>query len=157
MTKRTKSESKVAPEAGEAQRHMLTVQESESLRRYLSRMDEETMPKVRVVKDSGAIVIDYPNKALGRLLLIASFGTTDPAFATHIILELMAASMEGTQLDETKFNAMLSMVTSRKPRDEFEASLAMIAAMSHFALVKMGRQLSAAETANAPEAHTAHV
>ena len=59
---------------------------------------------------------------------------------------LTAAAIKGPQIDYGKFNAMLNIITSSKPRNEFDTMLALHAALTRNAIIKVGSQMSAAET-----------
>jgi hypothetical protein len=144
MTKHVKLEPNDKQAVGEAKQHELTVQQREALRSHISRLDEKRTPKITVSTD-GRISIEHPNKAIGGLLLLEGFGTANAEFATDLIVQLMAASQEGTNINKIKFNAMLSIVTSSNPRNEFDAMLAAHAAITHFAIMKTGRQMATAE------------
>ena len=101
---------------------LLTAGEGDALRSYLSGLDKETAPTINFSEDGSEISICHPDQKMGFLLLTAAFGATNRDFAMDIILELMEASREGSQFNCTKFNSLLAMVISLKPRNESDGA-----------------------------------
>ena len=126
-----------------------TAQELTAFRDQLIRMSAQAVPriKVKVLNDGKriSIVPDHPDKALGPLLLMNSFGTADSDFFDGMIEQLANAGSSSGQLDEKKLNFMFSIVKGIKPTDQIEAMLATQMAATHTAVMLFAQQLAQAE------------
>ena len=122
-----------------------TAQEGEGLRKYIARMDERTAPAIKISEDGKKLSIDHPLQRIGFLLVVEALGTTSAEFAIDIIRQLMTASQEGTHFDSVKFKAMVASVMNGKPRNEKEAQMEVLAAITYQAAVKNARQMNTTE------------
>jgi hypothetical protein len=144
MSKRMNPETKAKQDVALKQ-YEATAQEGEALRNYIARVDEKTAPTITLSEDGKKLLIDHPIQKIGFLLVVEALGTTSAEFAIDLIMQLMAASREGTRFNSVKFKAMLAMVINGKPRNEKDAAMEVLAAITHQAAVKTARQMDTAE------------
>jgi hypothetical protein len=123
-------------------------QERAALGAYNERAKEAARvgPRIKISGGTNQISLDYPNRALGIVLLSHEFGTTDLDFGRGLVDQLVAACRTKGQYDERTINFMAAVIKSIKPRDELESMLAAQMATVHVAAMAFASQLANAET-----------
>lgn len=96
---------------------------------------------------------DHADETIGDALLMNAVGTTDAAFLSSLMSQLVNAGTQGKNFDGTGPNFMLSVVKAIKPRDEIEAMLAAQMAAVHMATMTFARRLAHVE--NIPQQDSA--
>jgi hypothetical protein len=122
-----------------------TTREREVIRAYVERSDNT--PRFSLTKVSGVekFAIDHPDPAVGSVMLMQAFGTTDESFFGGIVGQLCNAAGKGTEIRETEVNFMTAMVTGVQPRDQIETMLAAQMAAVHNATMTFARRLNHVE------------
>ena len=126
-----------------------TPEELDAVRAQLERRKRK--PPMPGLKTSfkGGVAHTEPNhedSAVGQVLLMEAFGTTDNTFLSGLIGQLLNAGTQGQKADERGLNFMLSLVRGIEPRDEVEAMLASQMAAVHNATMTFARRLAHVET-----------
>src|ERR1700720_3763401 len=104
---------------------------------------EAADPRARVdERRCGSLQPDHADAVIGHLLLMDSFGTTQPDFSDGLLAQLANAATKGPIIDERQLNFMLAMVTGIEPRDQLEAMLAAQMAAVHNATMTFARRLN---------------
>ena len=107
-------------------------------------------PEVRFKVNSDGNVVEirnaHPDYAMGGLLFMQAFGTTNGDFAEGLIKQLFDVVSKGKAPNEADLNLIVGMVQGIAPRDETEAMLAAQMVTVHNALITAARQLGNTQT-----------
>jgi hypothetical protein len=126
-----------------------TQKEHELCAAFRKRRDNAA-PEVRFKVNSDGNVVEirnaHPDYAMGGLLFMQAFGTTNGDFAEGLIKQLFDVVSKGKAPNEADLNLIVGMVQGIAPRDETEAMLAAQMVAVHNALITAARQLGNAQT-----------
>jgi len=126
-----------------------TQKEHELCAAFRKRRDNAA-PAVRfkVTSDDNRVEIRnaHPDYAMGGLLFMQAFGTTNGDFAEGLIKQLFDVVSKGKAPNEADLNLIVGMVQGIAPRDETEAMLAAQMVAVHNALISAARRLGNAQT-----------
>ena len=135
-------------------RYQATARELPLLRKQVDRMNAETAPRIKVLKDRPEIwSIDHPNSTVGLSLLAEALGTANLDFVRVFLHQLVNAGSQGQTPDEAGINFMLAVIKGIKPNDQLEAMLAAQMAAIHMATMTFARRLAQVE--NIPQQDSA--
>ncbi len=126
-----------------------TPEEIDAVRAHLERQKRKPpMPLLKTSFKGGVANTepDHEDSAVGKVLLMEAFGTTDATFLSGLIGQLLNAGAQGQKVDERGLNFMLSLVRGIEPQDEVEAMLASQMAAVHMATMTFARRLGNVET-----------
>ena len=121
-----------------------TLREAAAVKELRGRRAEQP-PRLKVSKSENGFKIrpDHPNETVGNVLLMEALATTDPDFLAGLLTQLAYAS--GGEVDEERFNFLLSVVKGIRHRDQIETMLAAQMAAVHVATMEISRSLAEAE------------
>jgi len=115
------------------------------------RKASSTVPQFNVeTPKSGSLQISPAgdNVALTRIGLYQAFGTTSDDFVDHMFDKLITAACESNRdkpLTQTQINSVIAAMAGINPQDGVEAMLASQMIATHFAAMRVMRQLKTAE------------
>lgn len=133
MKKKSKRKTASVPEPPAYQP---TGPEQITLLQHEARKGNDTAPRLRVhTIDPPLVLPDHPDIEVAYKLLMEALGTSDPYFVFGFIGELAAVSTQGSPLNESRLNQVLSMVKGIRPKDQVEAMLAGQMAAVHAAII----------------------
>ena len=134
--------------ASKPEAHEPTRKERELVEAFRKRR-ENAAPAVRfnVTQEADRVEIRnaHPDLAMGGLLFMQAFGTTNGEFAEGLIKQLADVVGKGKVPNEADLNYMIAMVQCIAPRDETEAMLAAQMAAIHIATMTAARRLGNVE------------
>lgn len=112
-------------------------------------------PRMKILgkEDAYQIAPDHDDAETGFRLVMESFGTSRPDFASHIIAQLGALVQQRGEMHELEFNAMLELAKGVRPEDEIECMLAAQMAAVHSATMDYALRLRRADTIKKAEAY----
>jgi hypothetical protein len=115
-------------------------------KRDLSDGPKTETPTPRSRDKSSATCPDHPNEADDWARISEMLGTTDPDFAKGIYQQLISASYRGNdRYDAVELFFSLAAIKGRKPKDRFQAMLAVQATVTHVLTMKHAAQLARAD------------
>jgi len=124
-----------------------TERERVVLRKQAERRETDTPAlRVEVLSKGADLVVDHPDKTIGREVLMEALGTANPHFSGGLLRLLTTAARLGDRLDKDIFNFMLSVIAGIKPKDQLEAMLAAQMAAIHVAMMRLTQQFTDVET-----------
>ena len=102
--------------------------------------DSPAAPRLHVTEDYRGIRydLDHPDATIGLSLLMEAFGTDDPDFCRHLLLQL--GWITNPEADEAKLNFPLAVIKGIKPKDQLQAMLG-----AHIAAMHEATMLAASE------------
>lgn len=109
-------------------------------------------PKLKVKNTPGNITnisTQSEDAAVNAVSLMSSFGTTSSEFASYSLRELIDASCSGNKVrpySEEDVNGIVAAMHGINPKDEIEGMLASQMVATHFAAMRVMRQLKNCET-----------
>jgi hypothetical protein len=144
-----KCRAKKKPEPNAAKPHdKMMSQERTASDKFLARNAANPAPRLKVLKGQAArirISPDHANDLAGQMLPMDALGTGDLDFYHGLLIQLATASSKGGQVDEGRFNFMLSVVKGVQPRDQLEAMLAAQMVAVHMATMTIAQRLANVE------------
>lgn len=141
----TKKPRAAKPKADPAEPYTPTPRESEIALKMIER--RKTAPLIKFdVTDTGDnkanINFSHPEPAIGAVLLMDAFGTTNEQFSDAVVMQLANVASTGGKVNGRKLNAAVAMVAGIKPNDEVEAMLAAQMAAVHYATMNAALYLN---------------
>jgi hypothetical protein len=105
-------------------------------------------PPMTVVMADGQTKVGFglPQPDNTPFILLADFGTTDPAFFNGVVGQIAQIGSRGQKVDEGNSNFLFSVARAIQPRDELETMLALQTGAIHAATMTMARRLNLAES-----------
>ena len=111
---------------------------------------DNAAPAVRFKVTSHGNVVEirnaHPELAMGGLLFMQAFGTTNGDFAEGLLKQLTDVVGKGKVPNQANLNLIIGMVQGIAPRDETEAMLATQMVLIHNAMMTAARRLGNVET-----------
>jgi len=98
--------------------------------------------KIQKTRRKTAVSVDHPDERVGSALMMAALGTSNPAFSSGIIKQVVNHTQPTDEASLSKANFLLAMAQGIEPRDEVEAMLAMQMAVVHDATMTLARRLA---------------
>ena len=118
------------------------------VQRIFRRMASRTAPRM-IVTPPGIlpkIVLDHPDQAVAKALLMDAIGTQDPDFLRGLVTQLFNVSLQGGPINESDLYFMLSVIKDIQPKDQTEAMLAAQMAVAHLASMRCAQHLLSGDT-----------
>ena len=122
--------------------HKVTAAERTAVDRHFARREAKPSVRLKVSKNGSAaqIGVDHPDEQIGLALVMEALASADWDFVHGILNQLGKASAQGQEdIDERKFNFMLSVIKGIEPRDQLEAMLAAQMAAVHVTTMTFAR------------------
>lgn len=109
--------------------------------------DNAIVPRIKVVRvEKNKTSYRTEADLLSAELFRRNIGANDPNFPDVVISELTSACSRNGDVDETRLNAMLSVVTGMRPKDQIETLLLVQMSAVHVAAMKCACFLANATT-----------
>lgn len=112
------------------------------------------LPNFKLVDQEGMVVqttIDHEDAAVGRRLLMESFGTDDPRVVEVLTGQLAQLAINGGAFNIDVYNRSVALVQNMQPRDVFEAMLTTQMAAIHNTTMDHAGRLHRATTGEGVE------
>ncbi len=149
------AKAKPAPEPAEP--YKPTEYESKLALEMIERRKTAPSVKFDVTDDGGnnsTVNFAHPEPAIGAMLLMDAFGTTNERFSSALVTQLANITSMGGKVDGHKLNGAVAMVTGINPNDEVEAMLASQMTAVHNATISAATRLNNADMLNQYEVYS---
>jgi hypothetical protein len=109
----------------------------------IDKEERKIAPAPRLKVEDNTYSIDHPDERVGQLLLRNALGTSDAAFTSGLLNQLVKATSGGPIARENELNFMVSVIKGIEPRDQLEAMLAGQMAAVHLNTMRLLQQMPA--------------